>query len=51
DHEYIDVVNYNNGNSERLIIDIDFQSHFEIARAVDSYDRILNSLQLSMLAP
>ncbi|KAK8549499.1 hypothetical protein V6N13_027251 [Hibiscus sabdariffa] len=44
DHEYIDVVNYNNGNSERLIIDIDFQSHFEIARAVDSYDRILNSL-------
>ncbi|KAE8712092.1 ribosomal RNA large subunit methyltransferase N [Hibiscus syriacus] len=44
DHEYIDVVNYNNGNSERLIIDIDFRSHFEIARAVDSYDQILNSL-------
>ncbi|XVF23894.1 hypothetical protein REPUB_Repub13aG0079000 [Reevesia pubescens] len=44
DHEYIDVVNYNNGSSERLIIDIDFRSHFEIARAVDSYDRILNSL-------
>ncbi|KAK9283797.1 hypothetical protein L1049_012051 [Liquidambar formosana] len=45
DHEYIDVVKYNDsGSSERLIIDIDFQSHFEIARAVESYDRILNSL-------
>ncbi|GMY08514.1 hypothetical protein FCV25MIE_03753 [Fagus crenata] len=45
DHEYIDVINYNStGTSERLIIDIDFRSHFEIARAVDSYDRILNSL-------
>uniref|UniRef100_A0A5B7ALV5 Plant-specific domain TIGR01615 family protein n=1 Tax=Davidia involucrata TaxID=16924 RepID=A0A5B7ALV5_DAVIN len=45
DHEYIDVVNYNgSGSSKRLIIDIDFQSHFEIARAVESYDRILNSL-------
>ncbi|XP_061338350.1 uncharacterized protein LOC133285179 [Gastrolobium bilobum] len=45
DHEYIDVVvNTNSGSSERLIIDIDFRSHFEIARAVDSYDRILNSL-------
>ena len=38
------MVNYNNGSSERLIVDIDFRSHFEIARAVDSYDRILNSL-------
>ncbi|XP_058737589.1 uncharacterized protein LOC131609808 [Vicia villosa] len=45
DHEYIDVlVENNSGKSERLIIDIDFRSHFEIARAVDSYDRILNSL-------
>ncbi|CAL0308292.1 unnamed protein product [Lupinus luteus] len=45
DHEYIDVVvNNNSGSSERLIIDIDFRSHFEIARAVDSYDRILKSL-------
>ncbi|XP_059666253.1 uncharacterized protein LOC132312051 [Cornus florida] len=45
DHEYIDVVNCNDtGSSERLIIDIDFRSHFEIARAVESYDRILNSL-------
>lgn len=45
DHEYIDVVHYmNNGISERLIIDIDFRSHFEIARAVESYDKILKSL-------
>lgn len=45
DHEYIDVVNYNNAeSSERVIIDIDFRSYFEIARAVDSYDRILKSL-------
>nr|XP_017223425.1 PREDICTED: uncharacterized protein LOC108199913 [Daucus carota subsp. sativus] len=45
DHEYIDVVNHNDArSSERLIIDIDFRSHFEIARAVDSYDRILNTL-------
>ncbi|KAB1217874.1 hypothetical protein CJ030_MR3G014716 [Morella rubra] len=45
DHEYIDVVSYNStATSERLIIDIDFRSHFEIARAVDSYDRVLNSL-------
>lgn len=32
------------GSSERLIIDIDFRSHFEIARAVESYDAVLNSL-------
>ncbi|OIW07377.1 hypothetical protein TanjilG_10212 [Lupinus angustifolius] len=45
DHEYIDVVvNNNSGGSERLIIDIDFRSHFEIARAVDSYNTILKSL-------
>ncbi|KAM7265766.1 hypothetical protein ACFE04_003449 [Oxalis oulophora] len=44
DHEYIDVVISNNRNADRLIIDIDFRSHFEIARAVDSYDRILNIL-------
>ncbi|KAF5742673.1 hypothetical protein HS088_TW09G00724 [Tripterygium wilfordii] len=48
DHEYIDVVNYNDsGNSERLIIDIDFRSHFEIARAVDSYNRILKALPVA----
>lgn len=45
DHEYIDVVVDNHsGSLERLIVDIDFRSHFEIARAVDSYNRILHSL-------
>lgn len=45
DHEYIDVIpSGKTGISERLIIDIDFRSHFEIARAVASYDAILNSL-------
>ncbi|KAL3838418.1 hypothetical protein ACJIZ3_023009 [Penstemon smallii] len=45
DHEYIDIVHCNEtGTTDRLIIDVDFRSHFEIARAVDSYDRILNSL-------
>lgn len=45
DHEYIDVVHVDkNGGSERLIIDIDFRSHFKIARAIASYDAILNSL-------
>lgn len=43
DHEYIDIVGYNDSGC-RLIIDIDFRSHFEIARAVESYDSILNSL-------
>ncbi|KAK9062972.1 hypothetical protein SSX86_016842 [Deinandra increscens subsp. villosa] len=47
DHEYIDIINYNDsGNSDRLIIDIDFRSHFEIARAVPSYNRILNMLPI-----
>ncbi|PWA41591.1 PDDEXK-like protein [Artemisia annua] len=45
DHEYIDIINYSGSASgDRLIIDIDFRSHFEIARAVPSYNRILNSL-------
>lgn len=44
DYEYIDLVNFNNEGSERLIIDVDFRSHFEIARAVESYDKILNLL-------
>ncbi|RWR76733.1 Protein of unknown function DUF506 [Cinnamomum micranthum f. kanehirae] len=45
DHEYIDVVpSHSSGSSERLIVDIDFRSHFEIARAVESYDAVLNSL-------
>ncbi|XP_020275971.1 uncharacterized protein LOC109850365, partial [Asparagus officinalis] len=45
DHEYVDVVvNGNHKGSERLIIDIDFRSHFEIARAIKPYDEILSSL-------
>ncbi|KAL8463105.1 hypothetical protein ACS0TY_033939 [Phlomoides rotata] len=45
DHEYIDIIRYNDtGSTERVIVDVDFRSHFEIARAVESYDRILNSL-------
>ncbi|KAL6853323.1 hypothetical protein ACP4OV_019352 [Aristida adscensionis] len=45
DHEYIDVImNSATTGQERLIIDIDFRSHFEIARAVDSYGTLLNSL-------
>lgn len=45
DHEYIDVVTHCDGGiSERFIIDIDFRSHFEIARAVESYDIVLDSL-------
>jgi len=31
-------------DTQRLIVDIDFRSHFEIARAVDSYGTLLNSL-------
>lgn len=38
------MVNGGNMGSERVIIDIDFRSHFEIARAVESYDAILDSL-------
>lgn len=45
DHEYIDVIFSGNvGAVDRIIIDIDFRSHFEIARAVESYDALLNSL-------
>ncbi|CAK9188256.1 unnamed protein product [Ilex paraguariensis] len=45
EHEFIDVITHREGGcSERYIIDIDFRSHFEIARAVKSYDAVLNSL-------
>ncbi|KAJ0979510.1 hypothetical protein J5N97_014984 [Dioscorea zingiberensis] len=45
DHEYIDVsIDGNPEGSDRLIVDIDFRSHFEIARAVESYDAVLTSL-------
>ncbi|XP_057523766.1 uncharacterized protein LOC130803602 isoform X2 [Amaranthus tricolor] len=50
DHEYIEVVNYlNDGSMEHVIIDIDFRSHFEIARAVESYDKILKSLPVAFV--
>ncbi|MFQ6629372.1 hypothetical protein Gotur_007343 [Gossypium turneri] len=39
-------INNNNGNSERVIIDIDFRSHSEISSAIDSYDKILDSLRV-----
>ncbi|KAJ6820149.1 uncharacterized protein M6B38_399580 [Iris pallida] len=52
DHEYIDVVvNGNVGGCDRFIIDIDFRSHFEIARAVESYDAILTSLPVVYVGP
>ncbi|KFK36851.1 hypothetical protein AALP_AA4G180000 [Arabis alpina] len=46
DNEYIDIIlsDIDAGQDERLIVDIDFRSHFEIARAVDSYQRIMESL-------
>ncbi|KAF2577562.1 hypothetical protein F2Q68_00001698 [Brassica cretica] len=46
DNEYIDIIMSDSpvGQDDRLIIDIDFRSHFEIARAVDSYQRIMESL-------
>ncbi|KAG7569775.1 PDDEXK-like [Arabidopsis thaliana x Arabidopsis arenosa] len=46
DNEYIDIILSDSevGQDDRLIVDIDFRSHFEIARAVDSYQRIMESL-------
>ncbi|XP_016496161.2 uncharacterized protein LOC107815159 [Nicotiana tabacum] len=45
EHEYIEVISRgNDGCSERYIIDIDFRSHFEIARAVKSYNVVLSCL-------
>ncbi|KAL2487790.1 hypothetical protein Fot_41082 [Forsythia ovata] len=45
EHEFIDVITHqNSGSSERYIIDIDFRSHFQIARAIKSYNVLLNSL-------
>ncbi|KAI4383997.1 hypothetical protein MLD38_009772 [Melastoma candidum] len=52
DHEFVDVINHTGlGTSERLIIEMDFRSHFEIARAVDSYDRILHLLPVVYIGP
>ncbi|XP_010554604.1 PREDICTED: uncharacterized protein LOC104824273 isoform X2 [Tarenaya hassleriana] len=46
DHEYIDVILTDTGvgQDKRLIVDTDFRSHFEIARAVDSYHKVMDSL-------
>ncbi|KAF3640135.1 putative triosephosphate isomerase, cytosolic-like [Capsicum annuum] len=45
EHEYIQVISHgSDGYSERYIIDLDFQSHFEIARAVKSYNVVLSCL-------
>lgn len=45
EHEYIEVISHrNDGCSEKYIIDLDFRSHFEIARAVKSYNVVLNCL-------
>ncbi|KAL1557871.1 hypothetical protein AAHA92_08406 [Salvia divinorum] len=45
EHEFMDVIaRDNDGGTERYIIDIDFRSHFQIARAVKSYNAALSSL-------
>ncbi|XP_073056999.1 uncharacterized protein [Primulina eburnea] len=45
EHEFIDVITHeNNEDSQRYIIDIDFRSHFQIARAVKPYKVVLSSL-------
>ncbi|PHT44731.1 hypothetical protein CQW23_13889 [Capsicum baccatum] len=45
EHEYIEVISHgSDGYSERYIIDLDFRSHFEIARAVKSYNVVLSCL-------
>lgn len=45
EHEFIDVLEHeSSGVSERYIIDIDFRSHFQIARAINPYNAVLQSL-------
>ncbi|CAN6475732.1 unnamed protein product [Victoria cruziana] len=45
DYEYIDIVELNEAQrSERLIVDIDFRSQFEIARPTAAYTQLYNSL-------
>ncbi|XP_047967198.1 uncharacterized protein LOC125211444 [Salvia hispanica] len=45
EHEFVDVIAQDSsGGTERYIIDIDFRSHFQIARAVKSYNAVLSSL-------
>ncbi|GLJ33329.1 hypothetical protein SUGI_0670490 [Cryptomeria japonica] len=44
EYEYIDVIHEGVGKSERLIVDIDFRSQFEIARSTSHYDAVLHIL-------
>ncbi|KAL3504365.1 hypothetical protein ACH5RR_034206 [Cinchona calisaya] len=47
DYEYIDVMMKNDtesGAAERLIVDIDFRSQFELARPTPEYEELTNSL-------
>ncbi|KAM7501897.1 hypothetical protein LguiB_000801 [Lonicera macranthoides] len=45
EHEFINVMNHHDGTcSDLYIIDIDFRSHFEIARPIKAYKTLLNSL-------
>lgn len=47
EYEYIDVIQEGvgpMGKSERLIVDIDFRSQFEIARSTSHYDAVLHML-------
>lgn len=45
EHEFVDVITHeNSGHSEQYIINIDFRSHFQIARAIKSYNVLLNSI-------
>uniref|UniRef100_A0A2C9U2M4 DUF506 family protein n=1 Tax=Manihot esculenta TaxID=3983 RepID=A0A2C9U2M4_MANES len=45
DYEYIEVMmNSNNGKPTRVIVDMDFKSHFEVARPTQTYEELINSL-------
>ncbi|OAY80926.1 hypothetical protein ACMD2_01034 [Ananas comosus] len=43
-YEYVDVVVGGGAGEERLIVDVDFRSEFEIARSTKSYRAVLQSL-------
>uniref|UniRef100_A0A6V7QU26 Uncharacterized protein n=1 Tax=Ananas comosus var. bracteatus TaxID=296719 RepID=A0A6V7QU26_ANACO len=44
EYEYVDVVVGGGAGEERLIVDVDFRSEFEIARSTKSYRAVLQSL-------
>eukprot|EP00252_Welwitschia_mirabilis_P018815 TRINITY_DN420_c0_g2_i1.p1 TRINITY_DN420_c0_g2~~TRINITY_DN420_c0_g2_i1.p1 ORF type:complete len:290 (-),score=44.89 TRINITY_DN420_c0_g2_i1:412-1281(-) len=44
EYEYIDVLEGESGKQERIIVDIDFRSQFEIARSTGDYDSVLQIL-------